>query len=186
MLHWEPIKHLLHYLRGTCQYKLTIYHPRLQHDSNFIVYYADADLKGEADYSKSTSGIIIFALRILGLGRSKTPTLVAQSTMQAEMFATAYVKVQLDSLRDVICEIELGADMTRCIFNDGLNSVTTLNSGNFQSGSRHLRLKYHTIQQDFAKEDIEIKHLAGTEMLADALNKALGGVKLGEFAIELV
>jgi hypothetical protein len=30
--------------------------------------------------------------------------------------------------------------------------------------------------------EIEIKHVAGTEMLADALSKALGAVKLGEFA----
>jgi len=184
-LHWEAIKHLLRYLRGTCEYKLTIYDPRLQHDSNSIVCYADADLGGEADSSKSTSGIIIFALGILVLWRSKKQTLVAQSTMQAEMIATAYGKVQVDWLRDVISEIELGADMTRCIFNDGLNCVTTLNSGNFQSESRHLRLKYHTIHEAIAKGEIEIKHVAGTEMLADALTKALGGVKLGEFAKEI-
>ena len=105
--------------------------------------------------------------------------------MQAEMIATAYGKVQVDWLRDVISEIELGADMTRCIFNDGLNCVTTLNSGNFQSESRHLRLKYHMIHEAIAKGEIEIKHVAGTEMLADALTKALGGVKLGEFAKEI-
>jgi hypothetical protein len=104
--------------------------------------------------------------------------------MQAEMIATAYGNVQLDWLRDVICEIELGADMTQCILNDGLNCVTTLNSGNFQSESRHLKLKYHTIHEAMAKGEIEIQHVAGTEMLADALTMALGGVKLGEFAKE--
>jgi hypothetical protein len=30
-----------------------------------------------------------------------------------------------------------------------------------------------------------VKHVAGTEMLADALTKALGGVKLGEFVEEI-
>jgi len=184
-LDWEVIKHLLRYLRGTCEYKLTIYDPRLQHDSNSIGCYADADLGGEADSSKSTSGIIIFALGILVLWRSKKYTLVAQSTMQAEMIATAYGKVQLNWLRDVISEIELGADTTRCIFNDGLNYVTTRNSGNCQSESQRLRLKYHTIHEAIAKGEIEIKHVAGTEMLADALTKALGGVKLSEFAKEI-
>jgi hypothetical protein len=106
-LHWEAIKHLLRYPRGTCEYKVTIYDPRLQHDSNSIVCYADANLGGEADSSKSTSGIIIFALGIPVLWRSKKQTLVAQSTMQAEMIATAYGKVQIDWLRDVISEIEL-------------------------------------------------------------------------------
>jgi hypothetical protein len=32
--------------------------------------------------------------------------------MQAEMIATVYGKVQVDWLRDVISEIELGVDMT--------------------------------------------------------------------------
>jgi len=74
--------------------------------------------------------------------------------------------------------------MTRCIFNDGLNCVTTLYSGNFQSESRHLQLKYHTIHKPIPKGEIEIKHVAGTEILADALTKALGGV-LGEFAKDI-
>jgi len=184
-LHWEAIKHLLRYLRGTCEYKLTIYDLRLQHDSNSIVCYADADLGGETDSRELTSGIIIFALGILVLWRSKKQTLVAQSTMQAEMIVTAYGKVQLDWLRDVISEIEIGADMTRCIFNNGLNCITMLNSGNSQSDSRHLRLKYHTIHEAIAKGEIKIKHVAGTVMLANALTKALGGVKLVEFAKEI-
>jgi len=119
------------------------------------------------------------------LWRLKKQTLVAQSTMQAEMIAIAYGNVQLDWLRDIISEIELGADMTRCIFNDGLSWVTTLNSGNFQSECQHLRLKYHTIHEPITKGRIEIKHVAGTEMLADSLTKVLGGVKLGEFAKEI-
>jgi len=89
-LYWEAIKHLVRYLRVTCVYKLNIYDSRLQHDSNSIVCYADADLGGDADSSKSTSGIIIFELGILVLWRSKKQTLVAHSTMQVEMIATAF------------------------------------------------------------------------------------------------
>jgi hypothetical protein len=42
-LHLEAIKHSVRYLRGTCEYKLMIYDPRLQHDSNSIVCYANGD-----------------------------------------------------------------------------------------------------------------------------------------------
>jgi hypothetical protein len=100
--------------------------------------YADADLGGEADTSKSTLGIVAYALGTLVIWKSKTQRLVAQSTMQAEMIATAYGKVQIDWLHDLISEIAIGRDITRRILNDGLNCVTTLNSGNFQSDSRHL------------------------------------------------
>jgi hypothetical protein len=184
-LHWEAVKHLLRYLRGTSDYKLTIYDPSLGHDSQSILCYADADLGGEADTSKSTSGIVVYALGTLVIWKSKKQSVVAQSTMQAEMIATAYGKVQIDWLRDLVSEIGIGRGITRRILNDGLNCVTTLNSGNFQSDSRHLRLRYHSIHEAIAKDEIEIKHVAGTEMLADALTKALGGVKLGEFVEEI-
>jgi len=72
-------------------------------------------------------------------------------------------------------------DITRRIVNDGLNCVTTLILGNFQSDSRHLGHSYHSIHEAIAKGEIDIKHVAGTEMLADALSKALGGVKLCKF-----
>jgi len=88
--------------------------------------------------------------------------------MQEEMIATVYGKVQIDWLRDLVAEIGIGRHITRRILNDGLNCVTTLNSGNLQSDSWHLRLRYHSIYEAIAKGEIEIKHMAGTEMLADA------------------
>jgi len=60
--------------------------------------YTDADLRGEADTSKSTWGIIIHALGTLVIWKLKKQSVVAQSTMQAEMIATAYGKVQIDWL----------------------------------------------------------------------------------------
>jgi hypothetical protein len=146
------------------------------------LYYTDADLGGEADMSRSTSGIVVYALGTLVIWKSNKQSVVAQWTMQAEMIATAYGNVQIHWLHDLTSEIGIASqDITRRILNDGLNCVTTLNSGNFQSDSRHLRLRYHSIHEAIAKGKVEIKHVAGTEMLAVALTKALGGVKLGEF-----
>ena len=143
-LHWEAVKHLLRYLRGTSDYQLTIYDPRLGqdpshgHDSQSILFYADADFGGKADTSKSTSGIVVYTLGTLVIWKSRNQSVVPQSTMQAEMIATAYGKVQIDWLRDLVSEIGIGRGITRRILNDGLNCVTTFNSGNFQSDSRHL------------------------------------------------
>jgi len=147
--------------------------------------YAYADFGGEADTSKSTLGILIYTLGTLVIWQSKKQCVVAQLTMQAEMITTAYGKVQIDWLRDLVSEIGIRRGITRRILNQGLNCVTTLNSGNFQSDSRHLRLRYHSIHEAIAKGEIEIKHMAGTEMLAAALTKDLGGVKLGEFVEEI-
>jgi len=184
-LHWDAVNHLLLYLRGTSDYKLTVYDPSLGRDSQSILCYADADFWGEADTTKSTFGIIVYTLGTFIIWKSKKQSVVAQSTMQAEMIATAYGKVQIDWLQDLISEIGIGRGITRCTPNDGLNCITTLNSGIFQSDSLHLRLRYHSFHEAIAKGEVGIMHVAGTEMLADALTKALWGVKLGEFVEDI-
>ena len=88
ILHWEAMKHLLRYLQGTCDCKLTIYAPSLGRDSQSIVSYVDADFVGEADRSTSTSRIVVHAIGTLLNWNSKQQSTVAQSTMEAEMIAT--------------------------------------------------------------------------------------------------
>ena len=107
-LHWEAMKHPHQYLRSTFDYISTIHDPslghdsRLGHDSQSILCYADADLGGEVDTSKSTSGIVVYGLGTLVIWKSKKQRVVAQSTLQAEMIPTAYGKVQIEWLRDLI------------------------------------------------------------------------------------
>ena len=163
-----------------------IYDPSLGHDSQSILCYADANFRGEADTSKSTSGIVVNVLGALVIWNSKKQSIAAQSLMQAEMIAIAYSKVQIDSLRDLTAETRIdNQDITRGILNNGVHCVTTLHSANLQTDSRHLQPRYHTIHEAIANGQIEIKHVAGMEMLADALTKALGGVKLGELVADI-
>jgi hypothetical protein len=89
-LHWEAVKHLLGYLQGTSDYKLTIYDPCLECDSQSILCYADADIGGDALTSKSTWGIDVYTPVTLVIWKSKKQRVVAQSTVHAEMITTAY------------------------------------------------------------------------------------------------
>jgi len=100
--------------------------------------YANADLEGEAHPSKSTSGIVIYALGTFIFWNLKMQGVVGQSTMQAEMIATVYGKVQIELLSDLTSVIGIASkDITRCILKVGLNCLTTLSLGNFQSDSQH-------------------------------------------------
>ena len=70
------------------------------------------------------------------------------------MIVTEYSKVQIDQLQEIITQLGLGNSIAKRLLNDGLNCVITLNSGNFQSVSRYLRLRYQSIQ-DITKGDLE-------------------------------
>ena len=57
-----------------------------------IVAYAGDDLGGDSDDSKSTSGYVIYVDGILITWKSKKQSITAQSTVHAELFATASAK----------------------------------------------------------------------------------------------
>ena len=79
-----------------------IYDTSLGHDSQLILCIRNSDMRGEEDTRKSTSGIVVYARRTIVIWKSKKERVVAQSTMQAEMIATTYGKVQIDWLRDLV------------------------------------------------------------------------------------
>jgi hypothetical protein len=141
---------------------------------------------GQAHTRKSTSGIVVNILGTLVIWKSNKERVVAQSRLQAEMIATAYSNVQIDWLHNLTSEIgNWSRGIARRILNEGRKCVTTLNSGNFQSDSRHLRLRYHSIHEAIGQGDIELKHVAGMEMPAKALSNTLWAVKFGEFVEEI-
>jgi hypothetical protein len=180
--HWKAIKHLLRYLVGTSHYSLPIVSPSSRQD---IVVYADADHAGDADASKSTSGWMIYHDGGLIMWRSRKQSLVAQSTMEAELIATAEAWRNAQWLQDVIFEISAGAPRAPVtIMGDNQSSLTVLDSG-FPNGSRHLRLRFHALQEAVKAGDMVLVHVSSEEQLADGLTKALGSVKHEAFVQSL-
>jgi hypothetical protein len=100
--HWTAVKHLLRYLKATASKKLAL---TSQSSSTPIVAYADADLGGETHTGKLTTGYLLYDLGILVLWKSKKQTLVAQSTMESELIASAAVKRQIDWFTGLLSEL---------------------------------------------------------------------------------
>jgi hypothetical protein len=74
-----------------------LFDPSLRHEWS-ILCCVNADLWGEADSSKYTAGIIVYALGTIVVWKTKNWSIVAHSTMQAEIISTLYGQVQMDWL----------------------------------------------------------------------------------------
>jgi hypothetical protein len=206
--HWTAVKHLFRYLKATASKKLTLTLPsdsgpclRHGHGSSIITAYADADLGGELHTGKSTTGYLLYVRGILVLWKSKKQTLVAQSTMQSELIASAAVKRQVDWFQGLLSELAPSLPLAEAsassespastssepplILNDNLACVTVLNSGNFKGENRHLRLRFYGLHEAVATGELAIEHIPSEEMLADGLTKALGKTKHGKFVKDL-
>jgi hypothetical protein len=190
--HWTAVKHLFRYLQATASLKLTLN----SKPGTSIDAYADADLGGEKDSGKSTTGYLVYVCGILVLWKSKKQTLVAQSTMEAELIASATVKKQIDWFEGLLSELlpcipkfpspsSTGSSTQPLIFNDNLACVIVLKSGNFKGKNRHLRLHFYALHEAVATGKIDLKHIPSDKMLADGLTKALGRVKHQKFVQEI-
>jgi transposase InsO family protein len=199
--HWTAVKHLLRYLKATASKKLAITSPAPSshgpsphggspgpHGESTIVAYADADLGGETHTGKSTTGYLLYVLGTLVLWKSKKQTLVAQSTMESELIASATVKRQIDWFTGLLSELAPSLQISETspvLLNDNFACVTVLSTGNFKGESRHLRLRFYGLHEAVATEKLVIKHVPSDEMLADGLTKALGRIKHEAFVKEI-
>jgi hypothetical protein len=193
--HWAAVKHLLRYLQGTKDLQLTIYmdnDPPGSPDSDIIAY-SDADLGGDVDSGKSTSGIVIHAFGILVMWKSQKQRLVATGTMEAELVACMMAKHTIDWLRDIISELETPEtpETSRSrpdapiLYCDNQSAVTVVNSGNFSANSRHIRLRAHALIDAVRNEELQVRHIGTTEMLADGLTKPLKGAPFTQFVKDI-
>ena len=101
--HWQAVKRIMRYLKGTSHYALC-YHG----DGSSKIYgFSDADLAGDPDGSRSTSGFAFKLANGLISWRSKKQSCVATSTMEAVFVAlsdAAKEAVWLKSLYDALLD----------------------------------------------------------------------------------
>ena len=107
---------------------------------------------------------------------------MAQSTMEAEPIASATAMRAVNWMTGFLSEIGIdkfgsGTSVSPLLSNDNQACVTMLTSGNFKSDNRELRVRYYAIYEPNTCGILAIEHIAGDEMLADALTKPLDDTK---------
>ena len=104
LTHWQAVKHVLHYLKGTLDHKLT-YKPS-DAPKPFITY-SDANHGGNPDNGRSTSGHVVKIGTGAGLWSSKLQTLVALSTTEAEYISAVEAGKEILWLHEFLGELVL-------------------------------------------------------------------------------
>jgi len=117
--------------------------------------------------------------------KSKKQIIVAQSTMEAELITSATAMRTVNWMTGFLSETGIDNGSPPLLSNDNQACVTVLTSGNLKSDNRHLRVRYYSIYGLIALGTLAIEHIAGDEMLADALTKPLDGTKNRAFVSQL-
>ncbi|GJX41309.1 gag-pol polyprotein, partial [Tanacetum coccineum] len=141
--HWEAVKRILRYIKGTSDVALCF------GDSDLIVKgYVDSDYAGDLDGSKSTT-VYVFTLfgRIVSWV-SKLQLVVAMSTTEAEYVAAAQASKEASALY-------LARNLT------------------FHSKTKHIRVQYHFVREKVEEGTVDMQKIHTDDNVADYLTKAI-------------
>ena len=168
--HWQALKMVLKYLKGTINYGLTyVGFPSV------LEGYSDASWITNIEDHSSTSGWVF----LLGGGAiswaSKKQTCITSSTMESEFVALAAAGKEAEWLRNLVYEIPLWPKPVSpiSIHCDSQATLCKAYSQVYNGKSRHLGVRHSAVRELITHGVITIEFVRSQQNLADHLTKGL-------------
>lgn len=172
--HLSAVKHLLRKIAGTADYGC-IYTSAPQGAS--LKGYSDADLAGDLDDRKSTTGTLFFFGNSPVAWQSQKQSGVSLSSCQAEYIAAATAACQGVWLGLLLGDL-LGCEpLVAELFVDNMSAIQLCKNPVFHDQSKHIVTRYHYIRECIEDETVTVEYINTEDQLADIFIKTLGRVR---------
>lgn len=133
--HWMALKWILRYLKGTTNQVLCF------GGSNISLQgYVDADMAGDRDNRRSTTGYVFTVGGTTVSWVSKIQSVVSLSTTEAEYVAATEASKEIISLQMFMGELGKEHDMGT-LYNDSQSAIHLAKNSTFHSRTKHIQLK---------------------------------------------
>jgi hypothetical protein len=177
--YWLAVKHLLHYLKGTMDYKL-VYGPD-EGGGELFTTYTDADHGGNKDNGCSTGGYVT----CFGGGavdwRSWLQPFVTLSTTEAEFVAAVEAGKAIKWTRSILQEFGYPVDHLSTLLIDNQSALTVSKNPEHHGRMKHLDLKFFWLRDQVEAGMISHIYIPTSDQIADILTKALPRVTVEKF-----
>jgi hypothetical protein len=173
-LHWQAVKHVFRYLKGTMDLKLTYRSDGLDTMlSHLFKGYSDADHAGCLDTRRSTSGFLIK----MGTGAvswsAKKQTVVADSSTEAEYVSASSAGREVLWMRSLLQELGMKIVGPSPLMVDNQSALKVLRNPEHHGRMKHISIKWHWIREVIKRGEIEVHFLPTADMIADIFTKPL-------------
>ncbi|KAM9913599.1 hypothetical protein OXX69_001437 [Metschnikowia pulcherrima] len=161
-------KRVLRYLKGTKSLGLVYIH-----GTNIdLTCYCDADFASDIETnSRSITGSIIMFGNSPVCWKSKLQTMVALSTVNAELVALCHMTSETLWMSNLLKE--LGLDSKCKVLCDNQGAIKTVKNGSVLDGTKHIRVKAHFIKEQLDQGLFNLDYVNTSDNVADIFTKAL-------------
>lgn len=168
LVHWNAVKRIIRYLKGTIDYKL-----KFTYDGMDILGYTDSDWASDLDKRRSCTGYV-FKLSDGAISwMSKRQPTVALSTTEAEYMAMSAATQEAIWLRQLYAELNHGTLKPLKLFCDNQGAIKMAGIDCYRARTKHIDIRHHFIREKINDKTIDIQYLPTNEMVADGLTKAV-------------
>lgn len=170
--HMTAAKHALRYLKGHPDLPITFKKGQFQ-----LHGFTDASFGANPDTRKSTTGSIFFLSGGPISFGSKTQSIVAQSTVEAELNALSYGSKEAVYLSNLLKELTFENFNSVRINCDSTGALTVAGNSTYTSRTKHIALRFFYIRDLVKSGKITLHHVPTGKMLADCWTKHLAKVQ---------
>ena len=170
--HWKAMLHLLTYLKGSINYKISY----SQGGDLVPIGFIDANYTGDIDTHHSTSGYVFTMAGGPVSWSSKRQVMVALSTTEAEYMSLTQAAQQSLWMYSFMSKVGLTQNFPTILYGDNASSIALTVNTKGHTCAKHIDIQHHYIQECMSNGKIKVVHLPSEDNLVDLLTKPLNCV----------
>ena len=142
--HWATVKRLLRYVKGTVNHGIIF--PKTGGSRLQLTVFSNADMAGDIDGRRSTSGVLVFLGSAPISWLSLKQKVVALSTCEAEYVAAATAACQVVWLRRLLGELTGVEAHPPALMVDNQPAIALAKNPVLHDRSKHIDVKFHFLK----------------------------------------